>query len=102
MAMTLIEASRLCNKPQGMVLVQKGMTLAISSARRDIECECGEVRDDKGDRWWDTAGGLFLGDSESDREFRAMLMDSVSFLADMDLLQRHPVHAHWVRFVDEV
>lgn len=98
-AFTRIETARLLAGPEGLRIAQQGLSLAIGAARCDIECECAEVVDTRGDRWWDTHGGLFMGDDDQDRELRAMLMESVAFLDDLKQLERHPEHPGWVRFM---
>jgi hypothetical protein len=98
-AFTRIETARLLASADGLRIAQRGLSLAIGAARCDIECECAEVHDAQGNRWWDTDGGLFLGDNDQDRELRAMLIESITFLDDLKQLERHPDHPGWVRFV---
>ena len=87
--------------PQGLALMTSGMNLAIGAARRDLECELAEVQSDADHRWYDTEGGMFLGDNEGDQDFRAMTMESIAFLDQLGLLRRHPDHSNWVRYIDE-
>lgn len=98
---TLIETSRICNSAGGLLLISKSIGMALASARRDVECECQEVKDIDGRTWWNTQAGLFTGEDDSDREFRQMLDDSIAYLEQFDRIDRHPANRHWIRFKGE-
>lgn len=97
-----MEVSQWLTRPGGPQLINDAMHLAIQGCRRDIECECVEVNDEAGTRWWDTQGGLFTGQSvcDNDVEFQQMRDQAVSFLDRAGAIERHPSRPHLIRFFD--
>lgn len=99
-----MQASQWLNRPGGCKLITDAIHLATQGCRRDIECECVEVTDEQGKRWWDTNAGLFTGPGASDNEleFLEMRDQAVSFLDRVEAIERHPAQPHLIRFTTTV